>query len=135
MYASASWFQSKLGTDSWVDPGVFLWVAHYGRPPGEPGYLTDRVAIHQYASDGQVPGIGGNADVNVSMVDLPVLTGAAPPPPPPQAPPQETYVVQPGDTLSGIGAKLGVDWRAIAQANGISNPDLIYVGQVLRIPR
>ncbi|WP_407075455.1 glycoside hydrolase family 25 protein [Saccharopolyspora gloriosae] len=59
VYASSSWFSDKLATDSWVDPGVFLWVAHYGQPPGQPGFLTDRVAIHQHASDGQVPGIGG----------------------------------------------------------------------------
>lgn len=136
VYASSSWFQDKIAPETWVDPGVFLWVAHYGRNPGEPGYMTDRVVIHQHASDGQVPGIGGDTDLNVSLVPLEVLTGAgAPPPPPPPAPPQETYVVQPGDTLSDIGAKLGVDWREIARVNGISDPDLIYVGQVLRIPR
>lgn len=133
VYASSSWLGQKLGPETWVDPGVFLWVAHYGRPPGEPGYMTDRVAMHQHASDGQVPGIGGNTDLNVSMVDLPVLTGGTAPPPPPPAP--ETYVVQPGDTLSGIGAKVGVPWQSIAQANGITDPNLIYVGQVLRIPR
>lgn len=136
VYASASWFAEKLAPETWVDPGVFLWVAHYGRPPGEPGYITDRVVIHQHASDGQVPGIGGDTDLNVSMVDLPVLTGgAAPPPPPPPPPAGETYVVQPGDSLSGIGAKLGVDWNVIAKANGIADPNLIYVGQVLQIPR
>ncbi|MGP4021067.1 GH25 family lysozyme [Saccharopolyspora sp. 5N708] len=136
VYASTSWFQGKLAPETWVDPGVFLWVAHYGRPPGEPGYLTDRVVMHQHASDGQVPGIAGNTDLNVSLVPLEVLTGAgAPPPPPPPPPPAETYVVQPGDTLSEIGQRLGVDWREIARVNGIADPDLIYVGQVLKIPR
>ncbi|MCA1189158.1 LysM peptidoglycan-binding domain-containing protein [Saccharopolyspora sp. 6T] len=136
VYASSTWFSDKLATDSWVDPGVFLWVAHYGRPAGQPGFLTDRVAIHQHASDGKVPGIAGDTDLNVSLVDLPVLTGgteAPPAPPPPPAP--HPYVVQPGDTLSGIGAKVGVAWQSIAQANGITDPNLIYVGQVLRIPR
>jgi lysozyme len=136
VYASANWFANKLRPEAWLDPGVLLWVAHYGRPPGQPGYLTDRVVMHQHASDGRVAGIAGDTDLNVSMVDLPVLTGgSAPPPPPPAPPPGETYVVQPGDTLSEIGERLGVDWRAIAQANGISDPNLIYVGQVLRIPR
>ncbi|HIS39969.1 MAG TPA: LysM peptidoglycan-binding domain-containing protein [Candidatus Aphodovivens avistercoris] len=45
-----------------------------------------------------------------------------------------TYVVQSGDTLSGIGARFGVDYGAIASANGIADPDLIYAGQVLTIP-
>lgn len=137
VYASSSWLQDKLATDTWGDPGVFLWVAHYDRPPGEPGYLTDRVVMHQHSSKGRVPGISGDVDVNVSMVPLPHLTGAGapPPPPPPPAPaPGDTYVVQPGDTLSGIGAELGVDWREIAQLNGIADPELIYVGQVLKVP-
>lgn len=133
VYASASWFAEKLGTDGWIDPDVVLWVAHYGRTPGEPGYLTDRVAIHQHASDGQVPGIAGNTDLNVSMVPLETLTGGGAAPAPP--PPEETYVVQPGDTLSEIAVRVGVPAEALARANGISDPDLIYVGQVLKIPR
>jgi FOG: LysM repeat len=46
-----------------------------------------------------------------------------------------TYEVQPGDTLSGIAAKYGVNYMDIARANGIENPDLIYPGQVFTIPR
>jgi lysozyme len=132
VYASASSFEDTLNPSAWVDPAVWLWVAHYGPPAGQPGYHTDRVVMHQYADNGQVPGIGGQSDLDVSMVDLPVLTGAAAPTPPP---PGETYVVQPGDTLSGIGQKLGVDWHQIAAANGITDPNVIYPGQVLRIPR
>ena len=44
-----------------------------------------------------------------------------------------TYTVKSGDTLSGIGAKLGVNWRDIANLNGISSPYTIYVGQKLKI--
>ncbi len=45
-----------------------------------------------------------------------------------------TYVVKPGDTLSSIGLKFGVSWTAIAAANGITNPNLIYPGTTLIIP-
>lgn len=45
-----------------------------------------------------------------------------------------TYVVQPGDTLSGIGKRHGVTSSAIASANGISSSSPIKVGQRLRIP-
>jgi lipoprotein-anchoring transpeptidase ErfK/SrfK len=45
-----------------------------------------------------------------------------------------TYVVQRGDTLSRIAARYGVTTSALAVANGIRNPNLIYTGQVLRIP-
>ena len=44
------------------------------------------------------------------------------------------YVVQPGDSLSAIAAQYKTTVAAIAQANGISNVNLIYAGQRLTIP-
>ena len=46
---------------------------------------------------------------------------------------QTTYTVKSGDTLSGIAAKFGTTYQAIAAKNGISNPNLIYAGQKLVI--
>jgi LysM repeat protein len=65
-----------------------------------------------------------------------------PPPPttvPPTVPPptpggQTTYVVRSGDTLGRIAQRFGTTVSAIAQANNIVNPNLIYPGQVLIIP-
>ncbi|HHE72378.1 MAG TPA: LysM peptidoglycan-binding domain-containing protein [Chloroflexi bacterium] len=45
-----------------------------------------------------------------------------------------TYVVQPGDNLFRIGLRYGVTVAQLARANNITNPALIYVGQVLTIP-
>ncbi|HYO89077.1 MAG TPA: LysM peptidoglycan-binding domain-containing protein [Candidatus Limnocylindrales bacterium] len=45
-----------------------------------------------------------------------------------------TYVVQPGDTLGSIARRFGTTVTAIAQANNIVNPNLIFTGQVLIIP-
>lgn len=45
----------------------------------------------------------------------------------------KTYTVRSGDTLSGIGAKLGVSWKDIASKNGIPAPYTIYPGQKLVI--
>ncbi|EMF0228304.1 LysM peptidoglycan-binding domain-containing protein [Enterococcus hirae] len=42
-----------------------------------------------------------------------------------------TYTVQYGDNLSSIGTKLGTTYQSLAQRNGLSNPNLIYPGQVL----
>lgn len=47
---------------------------------------------------------------------------------------QALYVVSPGDTLTSIAARYGISTSALAQANGISNPNRIYVGQRLVIP-
>ena len=43
------------------------------------------------------------------------------------------YTVQSGDTLSGIASKYGTSYQKVAQLNGISNPNVIYVGQRLRV--
>lgn len=44
------------------------------------------------------------------------------------------YIVKPGDTISGIAARHAVTVSALVDANEISNPDLILVGQELDIP-
>jgi LysM repeat protein len=50
-------------------------------------------------------------------------------------PPPGTYVVQPGDTLSGIAELFSVTLAALEAANPqITNPDLIFPGQVIHIP-
>jgi LysM repeat protein len=43
-------------------------------------------------------------------------------------------VVQPGDRLSRIAQRYGVNLWVLAQVNNIFNVNLIYVGQVLFIP-
>jgi lipoprotein NlpD len=43
------------------------------------------------------------------------------------------YTVRPGDTLIRIGLDQGQNWRDIARWNNLDNPNLIEVGQVLRI--
>ena len=44
------------------------------------------------------------------------------------------HVVQRGENLSMIAQRYGISQAALAQANGISNPNIIYVGQRLVIP-
>ena len=44
------------------------------------------------------------------------------------------YVVQAGDTLNQIATELGVSKAELIATNGIANPDLIRVGQVLLVP-
>ena len=56
------------------------------------------------------------------------------PEPEPEPEPEVEYRIQSGDTLLRIGAKFGVSASLIQSFNGISNPNLIRVGQLLRIP-
>ena len=45
-----------------------------------------------------------------------------------------THVVQPGENLFQISLRYAITVQAISQANNITNPSLIYVGQTLQIP-
>ncbi|MBI3901792.1 MAG: peptidoglycan DD-metalloendopeptidase family protein [Nitrosomonadales bacterium] len=45
----------------------------------------------------------------------------------------QVYVVQKGDTLYGIAFNHGLDYREIASLNNLQNPDVIHVGQELRL--
>lgn len=49
------------------------------------------------------------------------------------AAPSKTYTVKGGDTLSGIAARYGTTYQKLAQINGISNPDLIHPGQMIKL--
>ena len=45
-----------------------------------------------------------------------------------------TYVVQWGDSLGSIATRYGITVQALMSANGLTNPNFIYAGQVLTIP-
>lgn len=47
---------------------------------------------------------------------------------------EQVYTVQRGDTLSGIAAKYGTTYQKLASYNGIANPNVISVGQKIKIP-
>ncbi len=42
-----------------------------------------------------------------------------------------SYVVQSGDTLTGIAAELGTSVESLMAANGLTDPDTVYAGQTL----
>ena len=108
-----------------------LWAADYG--PTEPDVTSGHWsgwAGFQYADDGRVPGIRGKVDLD--RFTEAVFIDSADPEPQPE--PGETYTVRRGDTLWAIARRYGTTVTALAQANGILDPDRIYPGQVLRIP-
>lgn len=47
---------------------------------------------------------------------------------------EAVYTVVKGDTLSAIARKYGTTYQKLAAYNGISNPNLIYPGQKIKIP-
>ncbi|RGC24847.1 LysM peptidoglycan-binding domain-containing protein [Hungatella hathewayi] len=136
IYANLSWWNNYLpGLDRFTK-----WIAQYNSQCDYTGKNKD---MWQYTSGGRVAGISENVDMNECYRDLPAEikggSGSAstpkptPAPAPAPAPASRTYTVKSGDTLSEIAAKYGTTYQHLADINGISNPNVIYAGQVLKI--
>lgn len=146
VYANTSWFNNQLAGLTRFDKWVAHWPTSGGKQLGNAaspdGENASRCGIWQFTSEGKLNGYGGNLDMNYAYKDF-VLNknGNTNPTPAPQPAPSvqvsdsSRYTVKSGDCLSKIGSQLGVNWRDIANANGIVSPYVIYVGQSLLIPR
>lgn len=126
-----------------------IWLAEYPdyAPRGwgdyvEPNYSGD-YAMHQFTSSGNIAGWGDVLDLSLFFGDanawLAYAGATGQPVPTPQPQPQTyvqpsvqpsgtTYIVQAGDTLSEIATRYGTTYQHLASINGISNPDIIHVG-------
>ena len=111
-----NWFDHDL-LDKYVK-----WLADW---TGGADYKCD---FHQYTSKGSVNGITGNVDMNY------YFETDVKPEKPAQPVSEIVYIVKSGDTLSGIASKYKTTYQKIAAYNGISNPNLIYPGQKIKIP-
>lgn len=134
-YSNRSFYDTYLGAA--LAGRYAFWYARYTDT-----FDGTDCGIWQYTSTGSVPGISGNVDLDLAYVDYPSvirraglnhLDGTAPVPPSP-APQYITYVIQPGNTLSGIAQRFGTSVRTLAELNGISDPDKIYAGNTIRVP-
>lgn len=109
----------------------------------EPNYSGD-CAMHQFTSSGAISGWSGPLDLSLFFGDAKAwlaYAGATGQPVPASQPQQTqtyvqpsvqadgtTYIVQAGDTLSEIAQRFGTTYQHLAAINGISNPDIIHVG-------
>ena len=113
------------------------WVAAWGNNDG-----SHTVDTSAYGTIQQYTSIYGTLDENVIFVDPSIYrTGAtadrpdnyAPAPSviAPEAP--DVYIVQSGDTLSGIAARYGTTWQELAAINRLNDPNMIFPGQQIVI--
>lgn len=93
-----------------------------------PSWVKGRTYDVAQVSGNRVLLSGINSWINKADVEIISVSSA-----PIQAPTTSTYIVRSGDTLSSIAAKFGTNYQTLASLNGLSNPNLIYVGQVLRV--
>lgn len=113
-----------VGNQVKVKFGANTWATGEGIPSWVKGRTYDVAQV----SGNRVLLAGINSWISKADVEIISVSSA-----PIQAPATSTYTVQAGDTLSSIADKFGTSYQALASLNGISNPNLIYVGQVLRV--
>lgn len=76
------------------------------------------------------------ADVSPPVVEAETPQEAEPEQPSePVAEGEETYVVQPGDTITKAAGKLGVSPESLASANGLEVGSILDIDQVLKVQR
>lgn len=93
----------------------------------QPGDTLSGIAAKLGVAQSQISGFhSGNPNLIYPGEVLSVSGGS----PQPSA---EYYTVRSGDNLSAIAARCGTSWQHIRDLNGLSNPDLIYPGRVLRV--
>lgn len=128
VYANLNWYNNYLSKEKLANKYT-LWLAQYNTT-----HDMD-CDVWQYTSSGKVNGINGNVDMNKMYRDLPSeINGNHATSKPVVAESYGTYTVASGDTLSGIASKYGTTYQYLAEINGIANPNLIYAGQVLKVP-
>ena len=119
---------SKETAEKWP-----IWVAEYGvEEPRDNGNWETWVGF-QYSNTGHIAGIRGDLDRDIFTEDI--LLSETSPIPHPETPPREDiyYKVQRDDTLSRIAKKYSTTVAQLARENGISNPDRIRTGQILKV--
>lgn len=131
---------NNLANPNYIRVGQVLWIPGQGAPPTpvspvthvvQPGDNLYRISLRYGVSVQAIAAANGIVNpwyIRVGQV-LIIPTGGPPPPPPGQI-----YVVRPGDTVYGIALRFGVSMWDIVSLNNLANPNLIFVGQVLRIP-
>jgi LysM repeat protein len=100
-----------------------------------PGETLSAIARQYGLTEAALAQANGLANPNLvyagQQIVIPTAGGAAPAA---AGAGKAIHVVRPGETLSAVAQRYGATEAAIAQANGIANPNLVYAGQQLLIP-
>ena len=155
IYANSNWFNNYIDTPQLAK--YDKWVANWSsnRPSNPAGGLwqfggeTNRIrtnkvagmtvdqnyAYYDYPAIMRQKGLNGfSADGSVQPQDPTQPSNPAPAPQPSTSNSDSVYTVVSGDTLSGIASRYGTTYQKLAAYNNISNPNLIHVGQQIKIP-
>ena len=98
------------------------------------GETTYRIAVNYGVTVAAIVAANNLADATKIYVGQELIIPESGTQPPADSGAATTYVVKAGDNLYRIALAFGITYQQLAQYNGISDPNDIIVGQVLRIP-
>lgn len=136
--AKTAW--GKHGKLPWIDYSVLPTPPTPPTPPEEPIYYTVvrgdalyKIAAKFNTTIGQLVAWNKIPNPNLIYVGQRLIVGYKTPTPTPPTPSEEYYTVKRGDNLSSIAKKFGTTVSQLVVWNKIADPNLIIVGQVLRV--
>lgn len=145
LYISRSPLQTHITKE--VAERFALWLAEYGSKLNYSG----KYGIWQRSSTGRVVGVIGNVDIDEAVIDYSTIIKNGgfngypkqqqtekPKEDPKPAPIESEYIdyeIQKGDTLTHIAKAFGTTVAKLKEINKIKNANLIYAGDIIKIPK
>jgi len=133
--ADTSWHVSDKAIDALVSLCVDICRRHNIKSLVYDGTPNGTVTRHNMFAATACP--GGYLQSRLPYITDEINKQLAPPPPKPEPPAGGTYTVKKGDNLSKIAKKFDTTWQILYELNKDvigSDPNIIYAGQVLRLP-
>ncbi len=139
---------NQLNNPNLLRIGQDLLLADQTNPTGPPaatpagshvvasGETLGSIAQRYNTTVAEIAAANGITNTSTIYVGTTLVIGGNPPPAPPTVAGSgtSTHTVNPGETLGAIAAGYGLSSQMLASTNGITNVDLIRIGQVLTVP-
>lgn len=103
----------------------------------QPGENLFRISLRYGTTVDAIMAANGLTSIYIRVGQELVIPGvtAEPAPPPEPTPADDAYVVQEGDTVTGIAIRHGITIQALMDANELPSARVIHVGQHLVVPK
>lgn len=120
----------------YLDDDVLLWISHYGKEPGTPGFRDHRTIGHHYTNRGRLDDHLTGLNISYFWPPLTTLTAGSALINPGAR--HGWHTVRPGETLRSIADRYQIlgGWKTLWDINRdvITDPDILFSDQKIRLP-